>query len=170
MRDSAKKQRHRWPCHQRYREESDTATIADDGVLFDCYDVSGNKIEEAADQHYSLSGTYRAPLGPAGWEWLGRLGVRHEGPQFIDIANYTELPGITTANGSVGFSNDNWQIIIFGNNLTDEDQPREIRGFFLTTATFPTPRGTTATCREYLERSGYGSILRSEPARVNAVW
>jgi outer membrane receptor protein involved in Fe transport len=105
-----------------------TATIADDGVPFDCYDVSGNKIEQAADQHYSLSGTYRAPLGGGGWEWMGRLGVRHEGPQFIELANLTELPGITTATGSVGFYNDNWQIILFGNNLTDEDAPRELRG------------------------------------------
>ena len=105
-----------------------TATIAEDGVLFDCYDVSGNKIEQAAGQHYSLSATYRAPLGGGGWEWMGRLGVRHEGPQFIELANLTELPGVTTANGSVGFYNDNWQIILFGNNLTDEDAPRELRG------------------------------------------
>lgn len=105
-----------------------TATIVDDGVLFDCFDVSGNKIEQQADQHYSLSATYRAPLGGTGWEWMARLGARHEGDQFIELANVTELPAVTTYSGSVGFYNDNWQVILFGNNLSNEDAPREVRG------------------------------------------
>ena len=104
------------------------ATIVDDGVLFDCFDVSGNKIEQQADQHYSLSATYRAPLAGTGWEWMARLGARHEGDQFIELANVTELPAVTTYSGSVGFYNDNWQVILFGNNLSNEDAPREVRG------------------------------------------
>ena len=39
-----------------------------------------------------------------------------------------ELPAVTTMNGTLSLSNDNWRIVLFGNNLTNEDQPRRVRG------------------------------------------
>ena len=48
-----------------------TLTIEDDGVLFDCYDVSGNRIEAAVEEQAALSASYRAPLGGTGWQWPG---------------------------------------------------------------------------------------------------
>ena len=105
-----------------------TLTIEDDGVLFDCYDVSGNRIEAAVEEQAALSASYRAPLGGTGWQWLGRLGLRYQGSEFMEMLNLMELPAVTTMNGTLSLSNDNWRIVLFGNNLTNEDQPRRVRG------------------------------------------
>ena len=40
-----------------------THTVADDGVLFDCVDLSGSKIALGPENTLSLSGTNRAPSG-----------------------------------------------------------------------------------------------------------
>ena len=37
-----------------------------------------------------------------------------------------ELPAWNTVIGQVSFSSDNWEIILFGNNLTDEDAPLDM--------------------------------------------
>ncbi len=33
---------------------------------------------------------------------------------------------MTTVTGQISFNNDNWDVIIFGNNLTDEDTPLDL--------------------------------------------
>lgn len=103
-----------------------TRTQADDGVPFDCFDVGGNQLLGVAEESASLSGTYHGALGTAGWEWMGRLGLRYQGRKPMDIANLVWLPSNTQWDGSVTLSNDNWDIVLFGNNLTDIDTPRQL--------------------------------------------
>jgi outer membrane receptor protein involved in Fe transport len=91
--------------------------------------VSGNEIERNADTQFTLSGSYVAPLGTGNWEWTGRLGLRYVGDKFYDVVNYAVLPAATTVTGQISFDNDNWQIILFGNNLTDEDVPLDFDDF-----------------------------------------
>ena len=131
-----------------------TATIADDGVLFDCYDVSGNKIEQAADQHYSLSATYRAPLGGGGWEWMGRLGLRHEGDQFIELANLTGAAGVTTATGSVGSTTITGRSSSSVTTSPTRTPRGELRVCATTARSGGARPGTTTICSGYLESSG----------------
>ena len=102
-----------------------TATIAD-GALFDCVDVSGNRIPQESDETALLNVTYRAPLGGGSWEWVARGGVRYAGRQARDEMNILWYPAATTFQGSINFSNENWDIILFGNNLGNEDSPRSI--------------------------------------------
>jgi iron complex outermembrane receptor protein len=101
-----------------------THTVVDDGVLFDCVDVSGNKITLGPENTVALSTTYRAPLGGGGWEWSTRIGFRWESEIYMDPLNLMEIPPVAEWSGSVSFTNDNWDITLFGNNLTDEDMPR----------------------------------------------
>ena len=102
-----------------------TATIAD-GALFDCVDVSGNRIPQESDETALLNVTYRAPLGGGSWEWVARGGVRYASRQARDEMNILWYPAATTFQGSINFSNENWDIILFGNNLGNEDSPRAI--------------------------------------------
>ena len=101
-----------------------THTVEDDGVLFDCVDVSGNKITLGPENTLALSATYRAPLGTNGWEWSARTGLRWESEIYMDPQNIMTIPSVSELSGSVSFSNDNWEITLFGNNLTDVDTPR----------------------------------------------
>ena len=101
-----------------------THTVADDGVLFDCVQLAGRKVTLGPENTLALSATYRAPLGGGGWEWSACGGVRWESEIYMDPVNLMEIPPVSEFSGSVSFSNDNWEITLFGNNLTDEDQPR----------------------------------------------
>lgn len=101
-----------------------THTVADDGVLFDCVQVAGSTITQGPEQTLSLSATYHAPLGNGGWEWSARAGVRWESESFLDPANIMSMPAVSEWSGSVTFANDNWEVTLFGNNLTDVDTPR----------------------------------------------
>jgi hypothetical protein len=57
---------------------------------------------------------------------MGRLGVRYQSRKPMDVMNLVWLPANTQWDGSVTFSNDNWDIVLFGNNLNDEDVPRQL--------------------------------------------
>ena len=102
-----------------------TFTTAE-GAPYDCVDVSGNDLPQQPDTTLTLSGTYTSPLGGSDWEWSGRLSLRYSDKEFHDTLNLVNLPATTIVNGSLTFRNDNWNLTLFGNNLTDEDTPRDI--------------------------------------------
>jgi outer membrane receptor protein involved in Fe transport len=98
------------------------------GAPYDCVEVAGNDITEQPDTTLSLSGTYTAPLGVAGWEWSARLNVRYtdETARTDDVVNLAYLPAYSILNGSLSFRNDNWNVTLYGNNLSDDDTPRQV--------------------------------------------
>ncbi len=102
-----------------------TATIAT-GALYDCVDVSGNRIPQESDETALLNLTYRAPLGGGSWEWIARGGVRYASRQARDVLNLLWYPAATTYQGSINLRNENWDIVLFGNNLSNVDSPRSI--------------------------------------------
>ena len=91
----------------------------------DCYEVAGNEIERNAETSGTFSAAYAGSLDGA-WQWTGRLGVRHQGPKFYDVMNWLELPASTTVTGQITLSNNNLDVILFGNNLTNEDTPLDL--------------------------------------------
>ena len=91
----------------------------------DCYEVAGNTIERNSETSGTFSAAYAGALGGA-WQWTGRLGVRYQSPRYYDVINYLELPAVTTVTGQITVSNDNLDIILFGNNLTQETTPLDI--------------------------------------------
>ena len=96
------------------------------GAPYDCYEVAGNDLPQQPDTTLSLAGTYTAALGVGGWDWSARLGIRYADKEFQDVLNISYLPAYAIVNGSVNFRNDNWNLTFFGNNLTDDDTPRDI--------------------------------------------
>ncbi len=91
----------------------------------DCYEVAGNEIERNSETSSTFSAAYAGSLGGA-WEWTGRLGVRHQGPKYYDVINWVQLPAATTVTGQITFGNNNLDIILFGNNLTNETTPLDL--------------------------------------------
>ena len=122
-----------------------THTVAEDGVLFDCVDLSGSKITLGPENTLALSGTYRAPLGSSGWEWSARGGLRWESEIYMDPVNIMTIPPVTEVSGSVNITNDNWEITFFGNNLTDVDTPRST----INLDDDPNICGTSLRCSEF---------------------
>ena len=117
-----------------YEESCDFSAVATYGLTSNCttavgvpgFQVGGNDIENNSQVQGTLSATYVASLG-GNWRWSGHLAVRHAGDRFLDVINYAYLPAITTATGQIRLNNDNLDIILYGNNLTDEDQPLHAR-------------------------------------------
>ena len=116
----------------KYAENCDVQPVEDWGFEAtatvrgaDCYEVAGNEIERNAETSSTFSAAYAGSLGGA-WEWTGRLGVRHQGPKYYDVINWHQLPAATTVTGQITFSNDNLDVILFGNNLTNEDTPLDL--------------------------------------------
>ena len=57
---------------------------------------------------------------------MARVDWRSIGEQFLDDAELMALPVTETLNASVNFRNDNWDLRIYGRNLTDNDTPRRV--------------------------------------------
>ncbi len=122
-----------------------TLTTAE-GAPYNCVDVSGNDLPQQPDTTLSLSGTYTAPLGVSDWEWSGRLSLRYSDKEYHDTLNLVSLPSTSIVNASLTFRNDNWNLSFYGNNLTDDDTPRDI-GFINDNNLTPIRRGWLVTPR-----------------------
>lgn len=104
-------------------------TTVQTGGPYDCVEVGGNDMAANPDKTLTLSATYRAPLGNGGWNWFGRVGLRYEDITYLndDTLNLAYLPATNILNGSVTFQNENLTLAVFGNNLTDNDTPRQVQ-------------------------------------------
>jgi len=116
-----------------YGSHCDIGAQSTYGLVSDCkakgvpgVQVAGNEIESNSDTQATLSVRYQAPLAE-NWQWGGVLSMNHAGAQWLDIINYASLPAVSSINGQVNFANDNWDITIYGNNLTDETSPTLVR-------------------------------------------
>ena len=101
-------------------------TVEEHGVIADCVDVSGKHIEEVSEVSGTLSGSYTGSIS-SGWDWTARLGLRHQGPQYRDIINLMELGPQTLVTGQLSFANDNWDVILYGANLTDDNSVLDVQ-------------------------------------------
>tara|TARA_E500000331_G_scaffold230976_1_gene221160 strand:- start:40800 stop:43250 length:2451 start_codon:yes stop_codon:yes gene_type:complete len=105
-------------------------TVAADGVLSDCVDISGNALEAHHTRKGSISATYMAPLGNSGWDVRARLASRYSGQRYLDVMNWAIMPEIWTQSATLSFMSDNWDVTLYGNNLTNETQPLYINMYY----------------------------------------
>ena len=103
-------------------------TVGDgSGAIFNCVDVRGNSFQRQPELSYNLALTYRNQLANTNWDWVGRLDWRSVGEQWNDNVNLMKLPETQSLNASVNFRNQNWDIRLWGRNLTDNDSPRIVQ-------------------------------------------
>lgn len=101
-------------------------TVVDDGVPFDCALINGKTVTRQPEETATVSANYRGTLGRGGWQWAGRVALRYQGATFRDVMNIMKLPATEDLSASATFSNENWEFVLFGNNLTDVDTPQDI--------------------------------------------
>jgi iron complex outermembrane receptor protein len=134
---------------------------AGDDVLFACGDVSGNWIPRQSRFTANMDLRARLPSPLMGLETQFRLDVRHQGSYYADHMNLQEHGSLTTMNLSAIMRNDNWNVRIFVNNLTDEDTPQNVTiGNFYS----PNPDPSVAAIS-----SGSWFVVQRRPREIGAV-
>jgi len=85
-------------------------------------DLSGFEPPYIADNEYSFSASYAGELGDTGLEWFARADYSYmDGDRYLQVQNTMELDEKVRLNARVGVQNENWNITLWGRNLTDDD-------------------------------------------------
>ena len=105
------------------------------GTVPEC-NIEGNRYPLVPEQMASMSLNYDAPLGMGeGLALISNFSVSYEGSKYVQVHNLAETGATTLVNLRLGVrSDDGWQVVAFGRNLTDSDTiPMATRWFDLTT-------------------------------------
>jgi outer membrane receptor protein involved in Fe transport len=105
------------------------------GTVPEC-NIEGNRYPLVPEQMASMALNYDAPLGMGeGLSLISNFSVSYEGSKYIQVHNLAETGATTLVNLRLGVrSDDGWQVVAFGRNLTDSDTiPMATRWFDLTT-------------------------------------
>ena len=118
-----------WPYQTDYRREFNLAIREPgegDTLTSTCYVTDGNDVAGQPRITGSISPNFATDF--AGMRFSARLDFRHEGSQYDNSANFNSYPAATTANLSLGLSDDQWSATVYVNNLTGENSPRRVFG------------------------------------------
>ena len=86
--------------------------------------VEGNQTPRSPKNQASLRTQYRIPVGQG--EWFIGGDIRYEGSKYAQVHNWAETGGRTTIGAQFGYRNENWEISVWGKNLTDDDTAMDI--------------------------------------------
>ena len=76
----------------------------------------------------SLNTTATLPNEILGLTTSFRADLRYASSFYMDHMNLLEMPALTTLNLSATMRNQNWNLRLFVNNVTDADQPANVTG------------------------------------------
>ena len=93
-----------------------------DGVLSSCGIVNGNSLTQHSPFTANLNVRVQLP-DFGGFSTSVRLDIQHKAKHYEDHLNLLERADVTTANISANMRSENWNIRLFVNNLTDNDDP-----------------------------------------------
>lgn len=116
-----------------------------DGVEAPCATADGNNIPRTSEIKGSFNVSARLPQPIFGLDTSLRWDIQHTGSHFTDDFNLIERDPVTTMNLSATMRNDNLTLRVFVNNLTDNDDPRNLAfGNFYTDNANPSVLPTSA--------------------------
>lgn len=106
------------------RSTASTGTGCDGVTCPSDGDVGGNQLARGSKEQYSL-GLNLYNNFDSGWAMTGRLDANYQSKQYLTPLNLGWVPSRTVMNGSIGLlsPNDNWDVSLWGKNLTDEIYP-----------------------------------------------
>ncbi len=84
-------------------------------------DIEGNQFPLSSKHQAAAYGDYRRPIGDGRMEFFAGADVTYEDKKPVQVHNRAYAPSSTLVGARVGLSGDNWQVAVFGKNLTDED-------------------------------------------------
>lgn len=83
-------------------------------------DISGNRYPLVSKHMASGAATYTAPLS-ASMNFFSTFNASYESSKFVQVHNLAETGDALVLGAQIGIRNDNWQLNIFGRNITNED-------------------------------------------------
>ena len=94
--------------------------------------IKGNRLPLGSEWQFNGSLDYRAPLGGGDLELFGNINGSYESSKFVQVHNLAETGDTFLANARLGIGGKNWEVSVFGRNLTNEDSiPLATRWFDL---------------------------------------
>lgn len=82
--------------------------------------LDGKQIPRTAENAFFADVDYRQEMNN-GWEWHIGANLSYEDSKFSQVHNFAETGDSTLVNLRAGFRNDNYSVLFWGKNVTDED-------------------------------------------------
>ena len=89
-----------------------------------CGDFSGNAVAKSPKHAVNLGALYRAPLGSTGNSWFVELNAQYRSKRYLSESNLNFVPSYTNFDLQAGVDFDQFSVIGFITNLTDDDSIR----------------------------------------------
>ena len=101
-------------------------TPAANGVISTCGVVDGNQVAQHSPVQGNLNATATLPNDLFGFRTSIRADLRYKGKHYEDHLNLLERKAVTTINVSANMRSENWNLRLFVNNLTDNNEPLRV--------------------------------------------
>jgi outer membrane receptor protein involved in Fe transport len=93
-------------------------------------DFSGNSVAGIPEHALAFLGRYERPLpGASNLQWFGQLTGQYQGERFADVANLVTLDSYWLANAQLGVGGEAWSLLVYAENLLDDDTVRFAQEF-----------------------------------------
>jgi len=89
-----------------------------------CADFSGNDVAKSPRHAINLGAFYRAPLGQTGNDWFIELEAQYRSKRYLSESNLNWVPSYTNLDLQIGLDFDDFSLIGFVTNLTDDETIR----------------------------------------------
>jgi iron complex outermembrane recepter protein len=83
--------------------------------------IVGNRYPLTSEHQATINFDWRPGLTVAGGTFFASGDVSYESSKFVQVHNLAETGDATLVGGRFGLDGDNWQLSVYGRNLTDED-------------------------------------------------
>lgn len=84
-------------------------------------DLSGNRLEFMPEHALVLTGRYENDLFNTGMLWFLEGNASYQSERYTGSGNFTQLDDFWLADARLGLTNDNWNIMLYVENLFDDD-------------------------------------------------
>ena len=84
-------------------------------------DKSGNDVEDIPEHTFIGNAEWRQPFANADMDWFVQGNVIYTGDRYIESNNIVKLDSYVTADLRVGLSAESWDLILFVDNVFDDD-------------------------------------------------
>jgi outer membrane receptor protein involved in Fe transport len=102
----------------------------DDDTIGTCIvDLAGNKIEDVPEHSFVGNARWESPLLSTGLDWYADASFIYKDSRYIDEFNAKELRSYWLMDFRTGLISDNWEIILFIDNVTDDDTAKSAVDF-----------------------------------------
>jgi outer membrane receptor protein involved in Fe transport len=101
--------------------ETDQTIVRDSRRPHCALDLSGNTLEQMPRNSLVLTGRYEALWNYPGWIWFIEGNASYQDERYTSADNFTKLDDFWIADARFGVTDDNWEIILYLDNVFDDN-------------------------------------------------